>query len=59
MVRISKQQERRMQCPKRCRAPASKTGSKKDNLPLGYRLHANALNGVIAETSFIPKLSSR
>jgi len=57
MVRISKQEERRQQSPKRCRAPASKTGTKKDNLPLGYKSHANALSGFCAELSFIPKIS--
>lgn len=54
MVRISKQEERRNKCPKRCRPPAAKTGPKKDNLPSGFRVHANSV-----ETSglvFIPKI---
>lgn len=56
MVRISKQQERRSQSPKKRKAPATKTGPKKDNLSLGYKAHANALEGVAAESFFIPKI---
>lgn len=55
MVRISKQQERRQKSPKRRRAPAIKTGPKKDNLPEGYKVHRNAIEdqtGLI----FIPKI---
>ena len=56
MVRISKQEERRQRSPKRCRAPAPKTGAKKDNLPIGYKAHANAIEGNAAALSFIPKI---
>lgn len=56
MVRISKQEERRQQTPKRRRAPAKKTGAKKDNLSIGYKPHANALDGAQATLFFIPKI---
>jgi hypothetical protein len=56
MVRISKQEERRHKSPRRRRAPSPKTGALKDNLPAGYKLHANAIEGSIAESSFIPKI---
>ena len=56
MVRISKQEERRSRCPKRCRPPMPKTGVKKDNLPSGYKAHANAVEGNPAQMSFIPKI---
>jgi hypothetical protein len=56
MVRISKQAERRSRNPKRCRAPAEKTGSLKDNLSEGYKPHANAIEGNLAQVSFIPKI---
>ncbi|MCX6989422.1 MAG: hypothetical protein WCG14_04935 [Chlamydiia bacterium] len=54
MVRISKQEERRSRSPKRCRPPAAQTGPKKDNLPIGFKPHANAVefNGMV----FIPKI---
>ena len=54
MVRISKQEERRSRCPKRCKAPSPKTGAKKDNLPSGYKMHSNAVEskGLV----FIPKI---
>jgi hypothetical protein len=56
MVRISKQQERRHQSPKKRKAPSTKTGPKKDNLSLGYKAHPNALEGTFAESFFIPKI---
>lgn len=56
MVRISKQEERRSRCPKRCRAPAKKTGSLKDNLKDGFRHHPNAIEGGSIEGSFISKI---
>ncbi len=43
MVRISKQEERRMKCPRKRRSPSPKTGPKKDALEYGYRVHVNAL----------------
>jgi len=56
MVRISKQEERRAVSRRRPRPPAKKTGPKKDALPQGYKLHANAIDGNLAQTSFIPKI---
>ena len=54
MTRVGKQQERRMQCPKKRKINlSSKTGSKKDNLKNGYKEHENAING---EYAFIPKI---
>ena len=55
MVRISKQQERRMKCPKKRKAPSKKTGSKKDNLPLGYKAHDNAALHLTSMV-YIPKI---
>ena len=56
MVRISKQEERRSRSPKKHKAPAKKTGPKKDNLTVGYKPHANSLEGLPAEAFFIPKI---
>ncbi len=58
MTRIGKQEERRNRCPHRPRPPAEKTGSKKDNLPKGFKEHANSLESSQAQGSvFIPKIS--
>lgn len=56
MVRISKQSERRAQSPRKYQNPSPKTGPKKDNLPKGFKSHANALTGEAAEMAFIPKI---
>lgn len=56
MVRISKQSERRSRSHRKHRAPSSKTGALKDNLPNGFKLHSNALEGDIAKLVFIPKI---
>lgn len=56
MVRISKQAEKRKQCPKRCRYPSPKTGSLKDALPLGYKEHENGFNAQNNTTIFISKV---
>ncbi len=56
MVRISKQAERRSVSRRRTKRPAKKTGPKKDALPQGFKLHANAVEGNLAQTSFIPKI---
>jgi hypothetical protein len=56
MVRISKQAERRQRSPHRCRAPSSKTGPLKDNLPQGFKAHANAVEGAHSQTMFVPKI---
>lgn len=55
MVRISKQQERRSVSPRRPTIAGKKTGSRKDNLPKGYKEHINAAGeGAVV---FIPKIS--
>jgi len=56
MTRVSKQGERRAIAKRRPRPPAPKTGPKKDNLELGYKPHANALEGDLAKQAFIPKV---
>lgn len=56
MVRISKQSERRAKCPHRPRPPALKTGSKKDKLEAGYKVHANVVDDAqLSQKIFIPK----
>ena len=56
MVRISKQEERRNQSPRKHRNPSQKTGPLKDNLPNGFKEHANALEGGVEKLAFIPKI---
>jgi hypothetical protein len=56
MVRISKQAERRAMSRRRTRAPSPKSGPKKDALPQGFKPHANAIVGDLAQLSFIPKI---
>lgn len=57
MVRISKQQEKRSRSHHKNKAPSQKTGALKDNLPKGYKEHANALaEGDQAAVAFIPKI---
>lgn len=57
MVRMSKQGERRAKCPKKRQNPVAKTGAKKENLPKGYKPHANALEGTSLQTRmFVPKI---
>lgn len=56
MVRISKQSEKRKQSPRRCRFPSPKTGSLKDNLPLGYHPHENSLKAAGNVSVFIGKV---
>lgn len=56
MVRISKQSEKRSRSPRRTQNPAEKTGTRKDNLPKGFKEHANALEGDFGSKAFIPKI---
>lgn len=56
MTRIGKQQERRAVSPRRPRSPSAKTGPKKDNLPKGFREHANALDDNRSQSVFIAKI---
>ncbi len=58
MVRTSKQAERRAVSPRRPRPPALKTGPQKPNFKLGYKEHANAVEGDHAAAVFIPKIKS-
>lgn len=55
MTRTAKQAERRARCPRKRKASfAPKTGAKKDNLPSGYKEHANSVDGL--ENIFISKI---
>lgn len=56
MTRTSKQGKRRQVSPRRPRPPGPKTGSKKDALEFGYRLHESAVSDVTALNRFIPKI---
>jgi len=56
MVRISKQAERRNKFPRKHRAPSVKTGPLQDNLKNGFKELANAVEGDIAGTIFVPKI---
>ena len=56
MTREGKQEQRRNQCPKKRKNPSAKTGPKKDNLKVGYKEHANALDSKEIENVFIPKI---
>ena len=54
MTRISKKASKRAICPKRRRPSFDvKTGSKRDNLPKGFKEHVNALKD---GSVFIPKV---
>lgn len=56
MTRMSKQMERRAKSPRKRRVLlVEKTGSKKDNLPLGYKEHLNAITTSSAN-SFISRI---
>lgn len=56
MTRMSKQGERRAQFPRKTKDPVPKSGPKKDDLKLGYKEHANAISGAMAQLAFIPKI---
>jgi hypothetical protein len=56
MTRISKQAERRMMCPRRPSVAGKKTGSKKDQLKLGFKLSENAVAGELGSKIFIGKV---
>jgi hypothetical protein len=57
MVRMSKQGERRHQSPRKRRPNlAKKTGPKKDNLSLGFKEKANAVEGDLSAKLFISKI---
>lgn len=54
MVRISKQSEKRNRFPRKHRKPSEKTGPLKENV--GFKEHANAVEGEMAAKVFIPKI---
>lgn len=57
MTRMSKQSEKRAVSPRRRKPPQPKTGPLKDNLPLGYKQHQNALEKKeLSQIVFIPKI---
>lgn len=56
MTRMSKQGKKRHVSPRRPKLSGPKTGSKRDQLEYGYKMHANALQGDLAATRFIPKI---
>jgi hypothetical protein len=56
MTRISKQAERRNKSPRKHKKPSPKTGPLKDNLPNGFKAHANAIEGDLGMQAFIPKI---
>ena len=58
MTRTSKQEERRARSPRRPRQAGTKTGPRKDNLAKGYKEHANALSGDLAQAVYIGKVKS-
>jgi hypothetical protein len=56
MTRMSKQGERRNRYPRKHRKPSEKTGPLKDQLTEGYKPLANAVQGDLAGSVFIPKI---
>lgn len=54
MTRLSKQARRRAVSPRRPTLPGQKTGPKRDNLPQGFKVHANAVTGELAQAVYIP-----
>lgn len=55
MTRIGKDEERRHFSPRKRKKPSAKSGPRKDNLPQGFKVHRNALEGTILATkAFIP-----
>ncbi len=47
MTRVGKQEERRNKSPRRPRREGPKTGPKKDNLPKGFKEHANVADSTL------------
>ena len=56
MTRPSKQSERRARSPRKCKLPGVKTGALRDQLPLGYKHHPNAMQGRCDQ--FIPTVGA-
>ena len=56
MSRVSKKEERRNRSPRKRHYPLhAKTGSKKDKLDQGFKVHENSLNDV-SSSVFIAKI---
>lgn len=53
MVRIAKQAEKRARFPRKNKAPSAKTGPRPQK---AVNTHANALQGELAKSAFIPKI---
>jgi hypothetical protein len=56
MVRIPKKLREQGKSFRKHRPPSPKTGSKQDQLSLGYKSHKNAIDGEHATQAFIPKI---
>ena len=57
MTRISKQSRERAVSHRRPRPPSPKTGSKRDSLEFGHKVHVNAIEaGDSQPNRFIPKI---
>jgi hypothetical protein len=56
MTRMSKKGKRRNLSPRRPKTGSVKTGPKKDQLELGYKMHLNALSSESNQSVFIPKI---
>ncbi|MFN0064991.1 MAG: hypothetical protein ACKVOH_02005 [Chlamydiales bacterium] len=54
MTRIGKKAQRRAVSPRKHKNPQAKSGPLKDNLPKGYKPHANAVKEDL--NIFIPKV---
>ena len=54
MTRLGKKAERKGRSPRKHKAPSKKTGPLKDNLPKGFKQHANALEN--KNTIYIAKV---
>jgi hypothetical protein len=57
MVRISKK-DRKKKCPRKPKIGSIKTGAKKDNLPKGFKEHANIYADASSYPTFVPKVPS-
>ncbi len=55
MTRVSKK-DRNKNSPRKHRPATPKTGPLKDNLPKGFKEHANAFSAESAQNIFIPKI---
>jgi hypothetical protein len=59
MTRMSKQNERRQQSPRKHQRAGVKTGPKKDKLAHGFKEHSNAVAEKSGGMMFVPALASR